>query len=101
MDWLENELKQALDRKQPSPGFDARVKARVDARIYERLRPKLRLFTMPRWVAAAAVLIVIVSAGEGYRWRRGQAAKEQVMLAMRITGGTLNRVQMQMKGNRP
>jgi len=50
---------------------------------------------------AAAALIVIVGAGEGYRWHRGQTAKEQVMLAMRITGGTLSRVQMQMKGNRP
>ena len=97
MDWLENELKQALDRKQPSTGFDARLNARANA----RLRPKLRVPTMPRWLAAAAAVIVIVGAGEGYRWRRGQAAKEQVMLAMRITGGTLSRVQMQMKGNRP
>ena len=97
MDWLENELKQALDRKQPSPGFDARVNARVNARV----RPKFGMFAMPRWVAAAAALVVIVGAGEGYRWHRGQAAKEQVMMAMRITGGTLSRVQMQMKGNRP
>jgi hypothetical protein len=35
----------------------------------------------------------VIGAGEGYRWRRGQAAKEQVMLAMKIAGGKLNRVQ--------
>ena len=53
-----------------------------------------------RWLAAAAALLVIVGGGEGYRRHRGQEAKEQVMLAMRIAGGKLNRVQMQMKGSR-
>ena len=45
-------------------------------------------------------VIVLAGASEGYRWRRGQIAKDQVMLAMRIAGGKLNRVQMQIAGTR-
>ena len=32
MDWLEQELTEALARKQPGPGFDARVRARLSRR---------------------------------------------------------------------
>ena len=92
MDWLEDELKQVLGRKEPSPDFEARVTAAA------RRRPAL---TMPRWLAAAAALAVISGAGAGYRYHQGRVAKEQVMLAMRITGAKLNRIQMQMKGARP
>jgi hypothetical protein len=97
MDWLEDELKQALGRKQPSADFEARVTAAAGR------RPALRfpVPAMPRWLAAAAAVLVISGAGAGYRYHRGQAAKEQVMLAMRITGSKLNRIQMQMKGVRP
>ena len=84
MDWLEQELKQALERKEPRADFDARVNDKL------RRRPVL---AMPRWLAAAAVLAVMTSAGAGYRWHQGQVAKDQVMLAMRIAGGKLNRVQ--------
>lgn len=92
MDWLEQELKNALNRKEPSPDFEAR--------IAEAARHR-RVVTMPRrWLAAAAAVIVLAGAGEGYRWHRGQQTKEQLMLAMRITGGKLNRVQMQVMGIR-
>ena len=96
MDWLEQELKQALERKEPRADFDARVKARVNAK--PRRSPVL---AMPRWLAAAAVLALMTSAGAGYRWHQGQVAKDQVMLAMRIAGGKLNRVQSQMAGVKP
>jgi hypothetical protein len=92
MDWLEQELKQALSRKEPSEGFDARLNAAARRR---------KVTPMPRrWLAAAAAVIVLAGAGEGYRWHEGQVAKEQVMLAMRIAGGKLNRVQMQIAGER-
>lgn len=93
MDWLEEELKQALARKEPSPDFESRVASTT--------RRKTNVVMMTRrWIAVAAAVVVMVGAGEGYRWHRGQAAKEQVMLAMRIAGGKLNRVQMEMKGIR-
>ena len=96
MDWLEDELKQALGRKQPSPDFDARVTAAAGRRSVLRFP----VLAMPRWLAAAAAVLVITGAGAGYRHHQGEAAKEQVMLAMRITGQKLNRIQVQMKGVR-
>jgi hypothetical protein len=83
MDWLEQELTQALARKEPDPGFESRVRRR-------------QVHVMPRWVGIAAALVVGIGAGEGYRWHRGQVAKEQVMMAMRIAGDRLNRVQTQL-----
>ena len=85
MDWLEEELKQALARKEPAGDFDSRVGAAT------RRRSNVMMMSR-RWVAAAAAVVVMVGAGEGYRWHRGQVAKEQVMLAMRIAGSKLNRV---------
>jgi hypothetical protein len=96
MDWLEDELRQALGRKQPSPDFEARVTAAV-----ERGNVRHPMLAMPRWLAAAAAVLVIAGAGAGYRFHQGHAAKEQVMLAMRITGAKLNRIQTQMRGVRP
>ena len=84
MDWLEQELAQALARKEPAAGFDGRVRARMHRR--------------PQWLAIAATILVMMGAGEAWRQHQGQLAKEQVMTAMRIAGGKLNRVQMQLKG---
>ena len=87
MDWLEQELAQALARKEPAAGFDGRVRARLHRR--------------PPWRAIAATLLVTMGGGEAwrqYREHQGQLAKEQVMTAMRIAGSKLNRVQMQLKG---
>ena len=84
MDWLEQELAQALARKEPAAGFDRRVRA--------------RMHRGPRWLAIAATVLVMVGAGEAWRQRQGELAKEQVMTAMRIAGSKLNRVQMHMKG---
>ena len=84
MDWLEQELAQALARREPAAGFDGRVRA--------------RLYRGPRWLAVAAAVLVMVGGGEAWRQHQGQLAKEQVMTAMRIAGSKLNRVQMHLKG---
>ena len=84
MDWLEQELTQALARKEPAAGFDGRVRARLHRR--------------PQWLAIAATILVMIGGGEAWRQHQGQLAKEQVMTAMRIAGSKLNRVQMQLKG---
>jgi hypothetical protein len=99
MDWLEQELKQALERKEPRADFDTRVNDRVNALVRAKPRPR-QVLAMPRWLAAAAVLLMMTGAGAGYRWHQGQVAKDQVMLAMRIAGGKLNRVQAQLAGVR-
>ena len=84
MDWLEQELTQALARKEPAPGFDGRVRARLHRR--------------PQWLAIAATILVMIGGGEAWRQHQGQVAKEQVMTALRIAGIKLNRVQVQVKG---
>jgi hypothetical protein len=97
MDWLEQELKQAMARKDPSPDFAVRVEARVRQKPSERPTvlemPRRRVFVMPRWVAAAAAVVVIAGSAEGYRWHRGLEAKRQVMEAMRLTSEKLNHIQ--------
>jgi uridylate kinase len=84
MDWLEQELTEALARKEPSAGFDRRVRARLHRR--------------PQWMAIAATILVMIGGGEAWRQHQGQVAKEQVMTALRIAGSKLNRVQVQLKG---
>jgi hypothetical protein len=105
MDWLEKELSQALERKEPSPDFARRVAARVAAQGgAQRAAPltiatsQRRVFTVPRWLpVAAAVLVIVGSSGAAWRRHQGMVAKDQVMLAMRITAGKLNHVQAHMR----
>ena len=97
MDWLEEELSRALERKEPSPDFAARLAARVAAQGAAPIAidgGRRRVFTVPRWFPVAAAILVMVGGGEA-AWRRhqGMVAKEQVMLAMRITAGRLNHIQ--------
>jgi hypothetical protein len=44
---------------------------------------------------AAAAALLIAGAGYGYRWRQGEAAKQQVLLAFRIASTKVNHIQMQ------
>ena len=93
MDWLKQELKQALARKEPSPDWADRLAARANRR---------RVVTMPRWLATAAALLVISGGGaEAWRWHRGLQAKRQVMEAMRLTADKLNHIQAKVKEVRP
>lgn len=92
MDWLEQELKQALERKDPPPGFAARVAAATAAQSKPR--------AVPRWLPAAAAILLVAGGGAGgaaYRHYQGVAAKEQVMEAMRITAEKLNHIQSRVK----
>ena len=98
MDWLEQELKQALKRKEPSPDFAARVAAAAGHGV---VAPRRRVFVLPRWMPAAAAVLLIAGGGAAYRRHRGMVAKERVMLAMRITAGKLNHIQSHVREARP
>ena len=89
MDWLEQHLKEALDRKDPPADFAARVLRRA-----ERPAP---VYQFPRWLAAAAAVIVLAGAGLGYRQYRGEMAKEKVMLAFKIASVKVNHIQTQVQ----
>jgi len=108
MPFSEDDLRAALKRKDPGPGFTQRVMARVGqqekaAPAPERhrggwfawLRP-LRL--LPALAAVAAVLVLAVASWMGYqRYQSVQIAKarqaeQQAILALRITNAKLNHV---------
>jgi hypothetical protein len=96
MSRLEDELRQALRRREPPAGFAERVLAH--ARQREKRRPYLFHW---RWLAAATALI-IVAAGlhlfeEGRRRIEGERAKAQVMLALRVTGSKLRLAQQHLR----
>jgi len=87
MDWLEEELKRALARTEPAPGFAGRVSGAA-----RRSAGRSGILSR-RWLAAAASLVVLAGGGIGYRWHQGVRAKDEVMMAVRLAGGKLNRVQ--------
>ena len=85
---FDDELKSALRRQEPSPDFADRVLARVAARPPRRVpRP------WARWAAPIAAALLLAAGGLEYRHYQGEQAKSQVMLAMRIAGGKLNKAQ--------
>jgi hypothetical protein len=91
MDWLERELKGALAREEPPEDFASRVMRRASAAV----RP---VYRWPRWLAAAAAVIVLAGAGLGYRQYRGEMAKEQLMQAFKIASVKVNRIQSAVEG---
>ena len=80
-------MQEALARKDAPADFAARVMRRAERPVYR----------FPRWLAAAAAVIVLAGAGLGYRQHRGEVAKEQVMLAFKIASVKVNRIQTQVQ----
>ena len=103
---LDDELRSALKRREPDPGFLERVLARTQEPAAARsrswrewlagLRPGSRLV----WATASVlVMVLLVSSGMEYRRRRqGELAKEQLMLALEIASSKLSYVQKKALG---
>ncbi len=100
MSRLEDELRAALRREQPPAGFTARVLARATQprrRFWDFLRgPAFR------WAVAGGLALLMVVAGLEYRREqqeraRGEAAKAQLMLALRLTGSKLKLAQQKVQ----
>jgi uncharacterized protein CbrC (UPF0167 family) len=87
MDWLEQELKNALARRDPPPDFADRVLRDVGRRA------PAPVWRQSRWLAAAAAVIVVMGGAAAYRQHQGLVAKEQVMLAFRIAAVKVNHIQ--------
>jgi hypothetical protein len=87
---LDNELHEALRRKEPPEGFTARVLSAV----VEDRRPRLssaadrrgRLSSTARAAIAAALLLTVLGGGEAVRIVR---AKQQMLTALHITSAKL------------
>ena len=98
MSRLEDDLRNAYRRQQPPSGFEARLLERLRNEpqdVGSRLRrwfqtPALRL----AWAGALAVVLVAGVRFEQQRQERerGQQAKQQLMLALQVTGGHLQAI---------
>ncbi len=98
MDEFEQELHQALVRRPAPPTLKQRV---MDERA-RRMRQRMRLVPrMHSWMRIAASLLIVAILAGTAEWgiqrrqerRRGEEARRQVMIALRITGRELNQVQ--------
>jgi uncharacterized protein YecE (DUF72 family) len=97
---LENDLKRALRRQAPAPGFAGRVMQRLHSQsTIETEKPRHPVW----WRAAAASVTLAVLLG-GYAThrvverQRGERAKEQVLTAMRIAGEKVRYAQQEVRG---
>jgi len=93
MNRLEDELRNAMRREDPPEGFAGRVLARVQE---NRHSAWTGIFTsrVLRWALAGTMCLALTVAGIEYKRAqderaRGEAAKQQLMLALRITADKL------------
>jgi hypothetical protein len=90
---LEKDLERVLRRERPPAGFAARVMKRIDQQT--ALEHERRRRQTP-WFRAVAAAIVLTLLGGGFaarhelERRRGERAKAEVLLALRITGTKMN-----------
>lgn len=100
MNQFEEQLKGALCRQQAPPEFAEGVLARIaehNSSPPTVPRPWWSIFTQPllvRWAAVSAAAGALVIGGIHYRTlqrdrAQGEAAKQQLMLALRIAGSKL------------
>lgn len=100
MNWLDDELRTLLQRKEPPEGFTERVLARVEVAPSRLNVPPPRRRTLFQkswigWVAAAAACLILAF---GFVWhqrdqrRRAQAefASQQAAMALRIASSQFN-----------
>lgn len=110
MSEFEQELKKALQPVDPPEGFAERVMARIAAGE-EAHAPRgawswwTDVFQSRglRWALTAALCLSIVAGGAIYRHEQerraaGQQAKEQLMLALRLTASKLQLAQAEVRG---
>jgi hypothetical protein len=102
MSRLDDGLREALGRVDPGPDFTRAVLERAAAaqpkeswwrRLVSGMRPPL-----VRWAAAGLVACALLATGFEYQHERrqrveGEAAKQQLVLALRIAGAKLHGVQ--------
>jgi negative regulator of sigma E activity len=94
MDEFERRLRAALEREPAPDGFAGRVLARAERRPVERWWRT----PVARWSIAAALVVACVFTGTTeYQQQervRGERARDEVLLALRITGSKLRAVQV-------
>jgi hypothetical protein len=102
---FEEQLKEALVRKEPSQHFSSRVLERTKER-QPGVPTLIRMWWFRRawaWrLAPVMAALLLVSAGAMYqqheRTVRGELAKDKLLIAMRIAGSKLHETQQQVIG---
>ena len=107
MSLFEDELRKAMERREPGEDFTARILARVKQEESRRARGSRAPFWSLIWQAGyarfawAAALLLIFTGLIGYRQHvraaQGRAAKEQLLAAMHIAGTQLHEAQLRVK----
>lgn len=91
---FEQQLQQAFLRRPAPPGLKRRILNQRDQRRTTRMRNRIVI-----WQRLAACFVLAALIGGGFTWhyvderRKGEAAREQVITALRITNRTLNQIQ--------
>jgi hypothetical protein len=95
-DKLERQLREAFGRVEAPAGFSERVLARAAKEDASTPQPRawLRWFGTGglRWAAACALCVSLATSGILYHYERekqGERAKQELMLALRITSSKL------------
>ena len=97
MDDLERELRQGLLRLPAPPGLKRKIMARKRALDAEKTHRRVVF-----WQRLAASIVLCGAVGGGVTWhnvqeqRKGEAARQQVMMALRIAGRALDQVNAQL-----
>ncbi len=98
-DDFERDLQEALERRPAPPGLKRKIMERRAAR---KARPWFAAPSAGLWMKLASTLVIVaIVGGGGLEWRarkveeqrRGEAARQQVLTALRITGHALDKVQ--------
>jgi hypothetical protein len=93
---FEDQLRESLRRVEAPAGLEQRILAKVRSREADKRR-----FISRRWLAAAASVVMVVSAGTyGMHYRRQQQAeqaREQLVLALQITSKQLSKTEGQLR----
>lgn len=100
MDEFEQELRQAFERRPAPPGLKRRLRERglLDGGLQggRRTVEVRRAFVPWQLLAACAALMAVLAGGVEWRHveqvRKEEAAREQVLTALRITSQALNRM---------
>ena len=90
---FEQELRNALERKEPAKGFAERVLRQV-APSPPRRRPSRGWASLAVAASLFAGMFGVVRYEE---YRKGEQAKDQLMLALRITARTLDTVERKLR----
>jgi hypothetical protein len=90
---FEEQLKQAMTRQEPPAGFTSRVLTRIEQEQIAKREPRLGTWLgamRGRGLAGTMAALLVLSGSLAYQRHeqaaRGRAAKEKLLVAMRIAG---------------